>query len=64
MVQVQGHWDPIFGRLTIAELPLNDPIVLGAFIFSVLVGVTLLGAATYYKLWPTIWRDWMTTVEH
>jgi len=64
MVQVQGHWDPFFGRLTWSELPLGDPIVLGAFVFSVLVGMSLLGAATYYRAWGTIWRNWITTVDH
>ena len=64
MVQVQGHWDPIFGRLAWSQLPYNDPIVLGAFVFSVLVGLGVLFAVTYLRAWGTLWREWITSVDH
>ena len=64
MVQVQGHWDPIFGRLALSQLPYTDPIVLGAFLFSVGVALAILFALTYFRAWGTLWRDWLTSVDH
>ncbi len=64
MVQLQGHWDPIFGRLQFSQLPYTDPIVLGAFVFSVGVAAAVLFALTYFRAWGPLWRDWLTTVDH
>ena len=64
MVHVQGHWDPIFGRLAWSQLPYNDPIVLGAFVFSVLVALCVLFALTYLKKWGYLWGEWLTSVDH
>ena len=41
----------IFGRLTLQELPLHVPIVLGTFAVVMLGAVALLGVITYYRLW-------------
>jgi cytochrome o ubiquinol oxidase subunit 1 len=27
-------------------------------------GVALLGAITYFKLWSTLWHDWITSIDH
>src|SRR5882757_397614 len=54
----------IFGRLTLDQLPLHEPIVVGTFIVVALGGLALLGAVTYFKLWGYLWREWFTTVDH
>ncbi|WP_409050537.1 cytochrome o ubiquinol oxidase subunit I [Variovorax sp. 3319] len=54
----------IFGRLTWEAIPYHEPILIGTFIAVVLGGLALLGAITYYKVWGTLWRDWITSIDH
>ncbi|WP_436301647.1 cytochrome o ubiquinol oxidase subunit I [Variovorax paradoxus] len=54
----------IFGRLTWEAIPYHEPILLATFIAVVLGGLALLGAITYYKVWGTLWRDWITSIDH
>jgi cytochrome o ubiquinol oxidase subunit 1 len=54
----------IFGRLTISELPLDEPIVVYTFVVVAILGVALLGAITYFKLWGYLWREWFTSMDH
>ncbi|WP_315762746.1 cytochrome o ubiquinol oxidase subunit I [Sphingomonas sp. Y38-1Y] len=54
----------IFGRLTLEALPLHEPIVVGAFVGTALLGLALLGLVTKYKLWGYLWTEWFTTVDH
>jgi len=54
----------IFGRLTLEQLPLHEPIVVGTFIVVALGGLALLAAITYFKLWGYLWREWFTSVDH
>ena len=54
----------IFGRLTLQALPLHEPIVVGAFIGTAVIGLALLGLVTKYRLWGYLWTEWFTTVDH
>ena len=54
----------VFGRLTWEAIPYHEPILLVTFIAVVLGGLALLGAITYFKLWGTLWRDWITSIDH
>ncbi|MDN0084764.1 cytochrome o ubiquinol oxidase subunit I [Crenobacter sp. SG2305] len=54
----------IFGRLTMDQLPLHVPIVLGTFAAVAIGGIALLGAITYYRLWGYLWREWFTSIDH
>ncbi len=54
----------LFGRLTLEKLPLHVPIVLGTFIVVAIIGVGVLAAITYFRLWGYLWRDWLTSVDH
>ena len=53
-----------FGRLTWDAIPLHEPILLGTFIAVALGGFALLAAMTYYRVWGTLWRDWITSIDH
>ena len=64
MVELQGPWDWFFGRLTLSQIPYNNPIVLGAFVFSGVVAAAVLGLVAYKNLWMYLWREWLTTVDH
>jgi cytochrome o ubiquinol oxidase subunit 1 len=54
----------IFGRLTLEELPLHVPIVLGTFVVVMIGALALLGVITYYRLWGYLWREWFTSIDH
>lgn len=54
----------VFGRLTWEAIPYHEPILLATFAAVVLGGLALLGAVTYFKLWGTLWRDWITSIDH
>ena len=54
----------IFGRLTWDSIPFYDPIILATFAGVCLGGLALMGAMTYYKVWGTLWRDWLTSIDH
>jgi cytochrome o ubiquinol oxidase subunit I len=54
----------MFGRLTWAAIPIDQPIIMitvgtiGAVLGSVLLLVTVKG------WWPYLWREWITSVDH
>ena len=53
-----------FGKLTLAALPLDEPIDLAV---SLVLGVVLAGLALYVTRtgrWGWLWREWLTTVDH
>ncbi len=64
MVNLEGHWSPLLGRLTLSEVPYNNPVVGGAFVFAVLVALSILAAITYLRGWGYLWREWLTSVDH
>src|SRR5215216_3332706 len=53
----------IFGRLTLAAIPL-DPIIWATFAVVALGGLALLGAVTYYGQWGYLWKEWFTSIDH
>ena len=54
----------VFGRLSWEAIPLHEPILLVTFAAVILGGLALLGAVTYFKLWGTLWNDWITSIDH
>ena len=54
----------IFGRLSWDAIPFHEPILLATFGMVVLGGVAVLGAMTYFRVWGTLWRDWITSIDH
>ncbi|MDM0034625.1 MULTISPECIES: cytochrome o ubiquinol oxidase subunit I [Variovorax] len=54
----------VFGRLSWEAIPFHEPILLFTFIAVVLGGVAVLGAITYFRVWGTLWRDWITSIDH
>src|SRR5688500_10314995 len=54
----------IFGRLSFAALPLHEPILVATFAAVAIGGIALFAAITRYQLWGTLWRDWITTIDH
>ncbi|PHV04075.1 cytochrome o ubiquinol oxidase subunit I [Janthinobacterium sp. BJB412] len=54
----------IFGRLSWDAIPFHEPILLATFCMVALGGVALVGAMTYFRVWGTLWRDWITSIDH
>jgi cytochrome o ubiquinol oxidase subunit 1 len=55
---------PIFGRFTLAALPLNEPIVVATFVAVAIGGIALLSVLTYFRVWGYLWKEWFTSVDH
>ena len=54
----------IFGRLTWDAIPLHEPILLATFAAVVIGGIAIVAAITYFGVWGTLWRDWITSIDH
>ena len=54
----------MLGKLTLQAIPLDNPIVMGAFGFMILAVLALLGLVTVLKKWKWLWSEWLTTVDH
>ena len=54
----------IFGRLSWDAIPLHEPILLVTFIIAGVGGLSLFAAMTYFRLWGSLWRDWITSIDH
>ena len=54
----------MFGKLTLAAIPLDEPIPLfaGAFVVVILLGI--LGYVAVKGYLPYLWREWITSVDH
>jgi cytochrome o ubiquinol oxidase subunit I len=54
----------LFGKLTLAAIPFESGIIMGAAAFMILFAVVILAAITYYKQWSYIWNEWICSVDH
>jgi cytochrome o ubiquinol oxidase subunit 1 len=54
----------LFGRFNMDALPIHEPILVGTFIAVALIGISILGALTYFRLWGYLWSEWFTSVDH
>ncbi|WP_423709932.1 cytochrome o ubiquinol oxidase subunit I [Undibacterium sp. WLX3042] len=54
----------IFGRLSWEAIPLHEPILIATFAGVAVGGLALLAALTYFRVWGTLWRDWLTSIDH
>jgi len=54
----------LLGRLSWESIPYHEPIVLATFAMVVMGGLAMVGALTYFRVWGTLWRDWITSIDH
>jgi cytochrome o ubiquinol oxidase subunit I len=54
----------MFGKLTLAAIPFDQPIVIVTCGFIVLGIAGVLGLITYRRRWQWLWREWLTSVDH
>ena len=57
-------WKFLFGHLTFAVLPIHEPIVIVTFAVTMLGALSIGGLLTYYRVWPYLWKEWFTSVDH
>ncbi|MGH8462179.1 MAG: cytochrome o ubiquinol oxidase subunit I [Stenotrophobium sp.] len=54
----------LFGRLSLAAIPYNVPILVWTFVFVAAGGIALLATITYMGKWGYLWREWFTSIDH
>jgi cytochrome o ubiquinol oxidase subunit 1 len=54
----------LFGKLTWAAIPFDQPIIMGAGAMMVIAALAVLIPVTYYKKWGYLWSEWLTSVDH
>lgn len=54
----------MFGKLSFAAIPFDQPITLSAAVGSVFLGLVILGVITYYKKWTWLYQEWLTSLDH
>ena len=54
----------MFGELTISAFPLNNPIVMGAVLGTLVLMIGTMALITYFKRWSWLWHEWLTSSDH
>ena len=54
----------MLGKLTWSAIPWSEPIPLFASGLVIVGILTTLGLITWYRAWPYLWREWLTSVDH
>src|SRR5947209_4995927 len=54
----------LLGKLSLSAIPLDQPIIMGATAFMVLLVVGILGWVTLKGYWAYLWDEWLTSVDH
>jgi cytochrome o ubiquinol oxidase subunit 1 len=54
----------MFGNLSLAAIPFENPIIMGAVGGALLLAVLILGMITYYRKWTYLWKEWLTSLDH
>ncbi len=54
----------MFGKLSLAAIPYDEPITMGAVGGAVLLGLVILGLITYYRKWTYLYQEWLTSLDH
>src|ERR1700744_2555594 len=58
------HEGPMFGKLSLAAIPWDQPIPLITSIVIIVGLISLLALITYKGWWPYLWREWLTSTDH
>ncbi|MDD2902045.1 MAG: cytochrome o ubiquinol oxidase subunit I [Syntrophales bacterium] len=54
----------MFGKLTLAAIPFDKPIVISAVGGAVFLALVILGLITYYRKWTYLYHEWLTSLDH
>ena len=53
----------MFGKLSLSAIPYESPITMGAVVGAMLLGVLILALITYFRKWPYLWKEWLTSLD-
>jgi cytochrome o ubiquinol oxidase subunit 1 len=53
----------MFGKLGLSAIPYESLLTMGAVAGAMLLGMAILALITYYRKWPYLWKEWLTTVD-
>jgi cytochrome o ubiquinol oxidase subunit 1 len=54
----------MFGKLSFSAIPFDKPITMFVLIAATLLGLVILALITYYRKWPYLWKEWLTSLDH
>lgn len=54
----------MFGKLSLADVTYDNPIVLGGVLIMLAGGFATALLITYFRKWPYLWRHWLTSLDH
>ena len=54
----------MLGKLSLAAIPFDNPIIMGAVAGSLIIGLVILALITRYGKWRYLWDEWLTSVDH
>jgi len=54
----------IFGRLSWESIPYHEPILIGTFAATLLMGLAVVAWITKERAWGYLWREWFCTIDH
>ncbi len=54
----------MLGKLTLADIPLDVPIVVVTVAAIILIGLAIVAAITYHGKWQYLWSEWFTSIDH
>jgi cytochrome o ubiquinol oxidase subunit 1 len=54
----------MFGKLSVSDIPFDQPLTMGAVGGALFLGMIILGMITYYRKWLYLWKEWLTSVDH
>ncbi len=54
----------MLGRLTVDALPLYSPVAFGGAVFTIVGALSIVGFITWRRAWGTLWKEWLTSVDH
>jgi cytochrome o ubiquinol oxidase subunit 1 len=54
----------IFGRLSWESIPYHEPILIGTFAATLLMGLAIVAWITKERAWGYLWREWFCTIDH
>jgi cytochrome o ubiquinol oxidase subunit 1 len=54
----------MFGKLSLAAIPFDKPIVISAVGGAVLLALVIMALITYYRKWTYLYKEWLTSLDH
>src|SRR5471032_606691 len=54
----------LLGKLTLADIPFDQPIIMGAAAFMALIVLAVVVGLTWFRKWGYLWSEWLTSVDH